>query len=402
MAGFNFLNVSPTYRASVSEKICTRRDILTAEAGFTDEFLWPTRKADIPKVKAAWAEKGITVSSDSVFKYDHGILRTTYLFLTGDEPTRAAILQKLGRKDPYHLAVGCFIKDGITSWEAVQQLAMEPVDVITEGEEVRAAPRDFVGELIGTSVVVETPTMETPTEEEEPVIPPEPEEISAPLPEVVGQEEPTTVTHVSETGREEEEEQKELEASSEVFLRLTREEFEFLKRGAVLAVQFAQENAALREKLDSYEEQIELLEEIIAGARPVGDVPELAQFLCVTNKLAAEEKELEKVYQQLPRTSPHHGGKPVVYQNRFLDEFYGLDKADTKRVVRQLKTLFNKGPRHSSLLSERLWHRDLPGTPRGSWCSRAGGGGPHGARFTWQASDTEVVVFGLYPRNDLF
>ncbi len=382
MAAFNFLNLSPTYLATVSEEIRTRRDILTAEAGFTDEFLWPNRKADIPTVKAAWTEKGITVSSDSVLKYDHGILRTTYLFLTGDDSVRAAILQKLGRKDPYCFAVGYFLKDGITSWEVVQQLAMEPVVITEEG-------------------VIEVITATPPQDQTETLTEEEP-------PDFFFNDTATTETpiFIIEPDEEDEEDTETTEVPSDVLLRMARDEFEHLKRGAALAFQLmerlTQRDAEREEYLESCEARIELLEEAIAGAKTFKDVPELQQLLSLTDKLAKEEEELEKRCEKLPNTSPHHGDKPVVYEDRFRDEFCNLSRPAATRVVKQLKALFNRGPDHNSLQTKRIWHEDLPGTPKGSWSCKAGSGGPHALRFTWQGTDTEITVFGLYLRNDLF
>ncbi|MEK7501221.1 MAG: hypothetical protein AAB642_03805 [Patescibacteria group bacterium] len=359
MAVFNFLNLSPTYCATVGKsaprgrEILMRRDVLTAEAGLTNEYQWPTKKADIPRITALLAAMGIT-ANESTFKYDHGTLRTTYLFLTGNESVRAAILVKMERKDPYCFAVSCFLKDGITSWEAVQQLSLEPVEVNEEKKDI--------AEL-------------SLTEESQPSL--------------------TIEDQVDETI-----------TSPDVLLRLARDEFEHIKRGAALAVQLlerlAKENEELREHLDTCDARIELLEVTITGAATLKDVPELQQFLGLTDKFAQEEAELENTYEQLPCSSPHHGGKKVVYKDRFLDTFRELDRIGATRVVKQLKTLFNKGPEYPSLQTKRIWHEDLPGTPKSSWSCKAGSGGPHALRFTWGDTDDRITVFGIYPRNDLF
>ncbi len=253
-------------------------------------------------------------------------------------------------------------------------MSLQPVEINDDGqvETVTTAPV--------VPVVIETPIFVIEPEEE-------------------GEQEPQPSLAI-------EDQVDEIITSPDVLLRLARGELEHVKRGAALAVQllerFAQEIAELREHQESRDARIEALEEAIAGAVSVRDIPELQQFLCLTDKLAQEEAEVDKMCEQLPRTSPHHGDKPVAYKDRFLDSFRELDRPRATRVVKQLSALFNRGHEHSSLQTKRIWHEDLPGTPKGSWSCKAGSGGHHALRFTWADADVGITVFGIYPRNDLF
>ena len=341
----DFLVLSRRYRERTNVEVLKRRAFV---AGFLkDNYKLSKNRGPKAVVKAA-KEAGLRTATEPTIGLDAALYRTAFRYLNGDEKERAALQGQIEKKLNNTTALRDLLADGITSWADVERLLAAEEAKAVKPEPAKTAPAK-------ESTVAET--------------------------DLAGRAS-VALGRVTD--------------ALQAFTGIVQEALADRERLAAENRRLLEDNLLIRGRMK--EMDLRLKERAVRDMEELSDlVRDPALMNAVQAAKAKLKVETAGVPESLPKVARSEGGKPIEYRRPFLEFFHQLPKGERRQTAKALHMLAEHGHGYPALESKKL-HHTLPGTPTGSWWSRAS----REIRFTWDRDRRtgNITILDLVKKGD--
>lgn len=343
---FDFLQLSRKYRGS-KPIILKRRSTVIKHLNNKYEAGRNRDKEVFEAVRKELQSEGIETTI-STYNADKLVIRNAYVFLISPKEKQEEMLKRL-KSMPGARGVSCLLKDGIRTWEDVENILRPSEPKILEQEpQPEAKGRPEISEL---------------------------------------QFHLEAITRIMETLLKEHEES-------------TQENKNLRSSNQSLEEQISSLNARISETRKMLERaHAERLETLLEHYPELRDVKEFTQKLNPPKDElpTVPESKLEELRNSLPDKAPFKNrvGK-IYYEKSFLQTLFNLPTQDAERVEKCVRLVVEHKENHPSLRTKKPYS-GIPHTPPKSFMSRA----TDEIRFTWTKSSENFIFYYIYRRGDV-
>jgi len=366
---FNFLNLSESWRKKMEShpSLARRYDILAEEADET--FFLRKRMGNV--VKRLQAEN-LPVPSVHVLSTNGIILRTAFRFLLVEAEEKDRMCEDAAAPDNKreYAGVRCFVKDGIETWEQIEELLRQQ-----EEEKARAQASADASEKGASSDIPETDADE-----------PDMDDLIGRVGEELLRQLGSFLWLIEEL---------------RVVKKLLESELAHLRpRVAQLqterdAAQEAAEQSSLQ--LQSLQAELQKTQHhrLHELALAVSGTTEGRQLYLLVQKMQRQHTAKRPDY-DLPLDMQDGSQRKIAYEDRFFADMQKLSKADRRRVLDAL-IQFVKDAAYPSLKTKKRPGKPVSGAPADSFESRAS----DELRFIWkQDNENTITVYRAGRHSD--